>query len=278
MTPIIALQWSPASIGLGLIAVLVIAALAASIISARKANWSSRALTSVALRALALAALATILLGPTRIIPAPDADEKPTVVLLIDRSASMSIEDEQLDDAPATRLSAICARWLDPAFLAELESLAQTRILAFDQRIEATPIDQLLSGGADGDASRIVRALDTTLSAAQSTTASPARLTDLVLLSDAIDTDAAPLASAADAALASSVRIHAVSAGSAARIADLSLHAAPESDLVYEGHQPHPPPPRARLRQPARPCHRHAQPHLPAGHRAGRLQRNNRHQ
>lgn len=235
MTPLIALQWTPASIGLGLIAVLVIAALAASIISARKADWSSRALTSVALRALALAALATILLGPTRIIPAPDADEKPTVVLLIDRSASMSIEDEQLDDAPATRLSAICARWLDPVFLAELESLAQTRILAFDQRIEATPIDQLLSGGADGDASRIVRALDTTLSAAQSTTTSPARLTDLVLLTDAIDTDAAPLASAADAALAASVRIHAVSAGSAARIADLSLHAAPESDLVYEG-------------------------------------------
>ena len=217
MTCIIALQWSPASIGLGLIAVLVAAALAASLFSARKANWSTRALTSVVLRALALAALTLILLGPTRIIPAPDADEKPTVVLLVDRSASMSIEDEQLDDAPATRLSAICARWLDPAFLAYLESLAQTRILAFDQRIEATPIDQLLSGGADGDASRIVRALDTALNAARPTASSPARLTDLVLLTDAIDTDAVPLASAADAAVASAVRVHAVSAGSAER-------------------------------------------------------------
>lgn len=239
MTAALALQWSPSSsVGVGLIVLLVLAALAAAIISAHKSSWSARSITSVALRALTLVILAVVLLAPQRVIPAPDADEKPTVAILVDRSASMSIEDEQLDDAPASRLAAVCAHWLDPAFLAELRTIADARILAFDQRVVATPIDQLLAGGAQGEQTRLVRALDATLAAARPDAAnpsSPARLTDLVLLSDAIDTDHNPLPSAAGSAVAAAVRVHAVSVGSAQRIADLSLYAAPESDLVYEG-------------------------------------------
>lgn len=219
--------WAPA-FGGGLIAVIALGVLAAALLAWRRRGGAG----PLALRVVVIAALAVILLGPTLLLPAGDTVTRPAVVLMVDWSQSMAVEDEQMRGASCSRLAAVRRGWLDPNVIERLDAHADVQLIAFADR--TTPISpvEVLALRPDGERTRLVRAAETVLSAAAAGTG---QVTDVVLLTDGVDTEGDPVTALADRAIAAGVRLHAVVPGSDDRPPDVALNATAESAFVYDG-------------------------------------------
>jgi len=222
-----------------LLALILGASAAAAVFAAvrvilRTGEMPRGVLRSFALRIAALGCIGCLLLNPSRTASTPDELDRPGVVLLVDRSQSMSLPDESLKERACTRFDALRAAWLEPNTIARLEANAQVRFAAFDGRVEPATLESLLSTVPDGNESRLARSLEMLLGAASAREGSR-RVSDIVVLSDGIDTDGRSLAPIAPQAVASGVRIHAFVPGADAQPPDVSLSAMVDNPLVYEG-------------------------------------------
>lgn len=189
------------------------------------------------MRWIGVAALLTILVvAPTRVGQTPKTSARPSVVLMVDTSESMSIGDASLGHDACTRWDAIKKTWLDPDTMARLSTVADVRIVGVDSRTRARSLPDLLTEPPRGDQTRLVRGVRTVLAALgdrhDERRAGP---TELVLLTDAIDTDGDSLAGLADQAVSAGVRVNGVVAGNARGAPDVSLVLSSTSDIVYAG-------------------------------------------
>ncbi|MCA9311364.1 MAG: VWA domain-containing protein [Phycisphaerales bacterium] len=218
-------------LGFGLTLLLVLGVVVASLAFLPRAR---RVVGPTTLRLLGLAALGVLLLNPSRFIPAPDASSRPGLVMLVDRSLSMSLADETHSGESCSRFEAVRRGWLGSNQLTRFEERANLRLLTFAERLESTSIERLATLRPEGEATRLVAALDALIGVA-STQPEGRTISDLLVLSDGIDTDDGRLADLGARAAAAGLRIHAVAAGSDLQPADLIVTASPDSPFVYDG-------------------------------------------
>lgn len=225
-------SWSPA-FGPALIVLGVAAVIGLGVWGALRRGRGWGVLT---LRIAAAGALGAVLLGPQRTRPAPDESTRPGVIYMLDTSASMGLTDHPNSAGPCTRLDALRRSWLDAGALQRVSDAADLRLMSFDERAAPVTFAQAQTISPEGERTRLVECSADVLSRlGQSEEDRAGAVSDAVLLTDGIDTDGAPLAPLAGLALASGVRLHAVVVGRDQQPADVSIQAAADSTLVYDG-------------------------------------------
>lgn len=219
------------SLGIGLILLATAGALVASVLFLPRMR---RVVGPTTLRITGVVALGLILFNPARFIPDAAVESRPGLALLVDRSLSMDLTDEEHRGESCSRYDALRIGWLGGHHLDLYEERSDLRLLTFAERIEAATPERLAAMTPDGQATRLVSALDALLSAAAANDEART-LSDILVLSDGIDTDDARLADLAARATTAGVRVHTVAAGSETQAADVILTASPESPFVYDG-------------------------------------------
>ena len=182
-------------------------------------------------RLIAIGALVTVAFNPSTFHPAPMSEQKPGVVILLDQSLSMSLTDAPCEGEVRSRYDAARTLWLEPAKLDALSARADVRLLSFDERIEGADATQIAAGLPDGETSRIARAVQSVLGAASEGD----DVTDVLLLTDGIDTDGSTFEDLGTQASAAGIRVNSVAVGSETRPTDVIVTASPASPFVYDG-------------------------------------------
>ena len=240
MTPVMGLDHVlGSSLGLGgplgapmawLVIGLVVFALGGAILRDRRAGaiaW---------VRWIAVAGvLAILLVAPTRESAAPDEATRPSIVLMVDTSESMGIRDETIGREACSRWDALERTWLDPSTVTGLREAGDVRFVGVDARARSRALPDLLSEPPTGERSRLSRGVRALLSALADRGRDESGTTELVLLTDGIDTDAESLAALGDEALGAGVRVHGVVPGSDRGVPDVSVTLSPSADIVYAG-------------------------------------------
>ncbi len=231
-------DWQPL-IDPSLITLLACAAIAGAIIAARLGGASAARFLHV-LRMGAIAGLAVILMNPSRLAHAP-APERPSLTILMDTSASMSIPDVSTGDGVQTRWGAIRSRWLTPRYLDRLNRSADVRMLAFSDRAAAVAAPAIPRLEPTGIATRLTDAMEAAMLAlrpAEEGETSNSGARRILLLSDAIDTTGRDPRSLISLAHSQRTRIDVVvpiSAQGATPPADIAITATPRRHLVQRG-------------------------------------------
>ncbi|MEC9373086.1 MAG: hypothetical protein VYC34_04545 [Planctomycetota bacterium] len=212
---------------------LAIALLALAPLTALALLFRRRAVdaTLLALRLAAVALFATLLLDPSTLAPFPDEQRRPGLAILVDRSISMCLTDA---DGGAARFDEVADTWLHPDSLYTLGERARVNLIAFDETSRAATLASITADPPDGAESRLLAALNQSLAAAPP----ESNLTDILLLTDAVDTDnptPADLDRIAARARARGIAIHAAVPGAADPPADIALTAAAADAVVQEG-------------------------------------------
>lgn len=233
---IVETAWSPA-FGWPLVLMLVAMVLG---LSAWGALRRGRGWGMLGLRCVAAGALGVVLLGPVRLERAPDESTRPGVIYLVDTSASMALNDHPWDDGVCARVDALRKSWLEANTLQRVRDAAELQLMTFDERAAATGFAALQTRAISGEHTRLAECAGgvlTRLGSGESSGAGGAggAVSDVVLLTDGIDTDGAPLGSLVGPALAAGVRVHGVVVGRDQQPSDVSLQASIESALVYDG-------------------------------------------
>ena len=180
----------------------------------------------VLLRLTALAALGWVLLGPSIRQPGHDAEgEKPELVLLVDRSASMAERDVALAGVAGevTRLDALRATWLADETMAKLREHARVEVRAFDEQFYPYPLGNGANASPTGRATRLhdaVARVDAPVT---------------VLLSDGHDTTRDSAGRAGSPGANRRGAVFAVPVGAARGAPDLSVQAWALSDRLNDG-------------------------------------------
>jgi hypothetical protein len=204
---------------LALVGALFVFAVLTSLVAMRR----ERALWTGLLRWAGVAGLAWLLLGYSQTVPTPTGEARPPrLTILIDTSASMSERDvvgAANGSRPAiSRLQAVRDAWLTQAHLAELQSVAEVELVAFDEQARPTDPDALTP---TGKATRLFDVLGSINTDAT------------LVLSDGHDTTAIS-AGAFDPGQTRAGRLFAVPVGAARSAPDLALQAWPASDRLFE--------------------------------------------
>lgn len=179
--------------------------------------------------------LAILVVAPTREAPAPDEAGRPSVVIMVDTSESMAIGDETLGREACTRWEALRRAWLDPDTIARLRDAGDVRFVGVDARTRSRALPDLLGSPPSGEQSRLSRGVRTLLSALSDRGSGNGASTELVMLTDGIDTDGESLGALGDEALGAGVRIHGVVPGSDRGLPDVSVILTASADIVYAG-------------------------------------------
>ena len=180
--------------------------------------------------------LLILVVAPTREGQTPERGARPSVVLMVDTSESMGIGDAALGPDACTRWDAIKGTWLDPDTIARLGEVADVRLVGMDSRTRARTLPDLLTERPTGQQTRLVRGVRTVLAAlGDHGVGGQAGSTQIVLLTDGVDTDGALLAGLADEAVSVGAKVSGVVPGSERGAPDVSLVLTSSADIVYAG-------------------------------------------
>lgn len=210
---------------IGLLALALLAPAVREVLRARSAAAAGR----FAIRAASITSICLLLGGPGRWTTLVDS-VRPEVVLLVDRSRSMSVHD---GDAGCPRLASMQQSWLTESNRARLAAAATTTLYAVADTTEPLPAGDIESLQPSGSRSRLAAGIAALVSAGRAPAG--ARSLDLVLLSDGIDTEGSPLGSLASAAKSAGARIHAVVPSGGAGPGDTSLDASFDRPWIVAG-------------------------------------------
>ncbi|MEO1129888.1 MAG: vWA domain-containing protein [Planctomycetota bacterium] len=207
---------------------VLLAGIALVILLALRAHRERMHPLILVLRVASVLLLLGILVGPEVPVDTETESSQPNIVLLVDQSLSMTTPDATTADGDAcSRFDALRQTWLDPDIVAQLSDIAAVRFLAFDARTRPADLARLNADVPTGDQTRLGRALELLLR--------NAGIDDIVLLSDGVDTDGAPLTDLAGEASAADTRVHVVVPGQPNLAPDASIMLAAQADVVYAG-------------------------------------------
>jgi hypothetical protein len=224
-----AIMWRPL-LPVGWLGVLLIACLASAIFAYARApgrfHWGKAAL--LWLRLLVMAILFAILLGPSREIAPEQETNEGRLMILIDCSQSMDVDD--MDGA--SRLEFAQQRWLSPPQIRQLAEMTQVDLFQFAER--PVPVyfrnsqlpDLVVEEQAQTYLVRSVTDVVQSLSAAR-------RNQRILLLSDGIDSEDAGLEPLIAAAQARQVSISCAAFGTPTTTCDIGLVAVAQQDSLY---------------------------------------------
>jgi hypothetical protein len=224
MTPVTPLWTLAPGLDPALIALLALVLLALAIREAWRAPRMS--LLRFSFRLAAILFVAALLAGPSR-WTASTEPVKPRVALLIDRSRSMSLRD---DDAGCPRLAAVKQSWLTLESRSRLAAVVDASLHSVAETTQPLSITEIDTLAPAGDRSRLTAGLATFLPSRPGSTP-----VDLVLLSDGVDTEGALLSSLAPAAKNAGVVIHAVVPSGGGGPGDTRLDASFDESWIVTG-------------------------------------------
>lgn len=202
----------PLALGFVTIALLIVLAIGVAAARRERLWWP------LGLRAIAIASLGWVLLGYSLTQPGRPADiTKPTLTILIDRSASMAEQDVFVTrgTAAVSRLKAVSDAYLSDEVLRKLRSVSAVELLPFDDQLWP---DSPYGLEPMGESTALYEAISSIDSDAA------------LLLSDGHDTTHRGEQKPA----AANGRLFAVPVGTPRASADLALQAWPESDRLFE--------------------------------------------
>lgn len=231
MTTLADILWRPAAPPLQILAVVVILLALAAYAYARALRTKPRSgVILLAMRAGLILGLGLLLMGPSRLPPHSSEGAKPSLNILLDTSASMTVAD--MDSASRFRYAV--ANWLNPSRLENLSREADLSLMAFDAELRPLAAGELV-GNFDALAAGMNTRLTTSVSSALAQVPPSAAGSALLILSDGRDLEGLPVSSAAAAAKRAGIPIHTVCLGAKTSERDLALTAAPMQDYLMTG-------------------------------------------
>lgn len=230
------ITWEPA-LAPWLIALLASAAVLGVSASLRSAPATSR-FGLRALRFAAILGIATLLLNPRLPIPAAP-EQRASLAILIDTSESMGVADGPGPGSSDSRLATLRTHWLNPLALARLNRAADVQLLAFADGAATISQGEIASLPSIGTATRVAAAVEAAIAAHRpavtGATALGAAAQRVLVISDAVDTTGADIASLAPLATARGVRIDFAMPnvrGASTPPADVAVAATPRKALI----------------------------------------------
>lgn len=231
MTTLADIIWRPAASPVQIIAaVAVLLGLAAYAYSRVVRTKAFAGATLLAMRSLLIIGLGILLMGPSHLPPQGTEGAKPSLMVLVDASASMRTTDMN----GLSRIRHAAATWLTQQQLAELSREADVSLQAFDTQLRPLAPAEL-TGNPDLVAVGKSTNLSGSISSALGQVPPSAAGAALLVLSDGRDLEGRPVSSAAAAAKRAGIPIHTVCLGARTSERDLALSAAPMQEYLMTG-------------------------------------------
>ncbi len=184
-----------------------------------------RALMLMIMRLASITTLALILLGPSKVVESELMNQKRDLYILADVSESMLTEDSQ----GRRRLDHVSDAWLSPRVLSRLREDFNVEAYEFAERPRPLTRSNTQLTPALGGETYLVRATSSLLNRVPKQSAPGT----LLLLSDGIDSEGAPVDRIARFAGVKNIEVHTVTFGSNSSTQDAAIVAIPMQEYLY---------------------------------------------